>query len=78
MTPAEQMAERLDEHAAQSGEYPTDYDTVMCKDAAAMIRRLSAALVTFHALCVADAGTDEITSAIEVHLDALRAAGANV
>ena len=71
MTPAEQMAERLENRSLATIDDTAD-------DAAAMIRRLSAALVTFHALCVADAGTDEITSAIEVHLDALRAAGANV
>ena len=76
MTPAEQMAERLDDRFRHQWSPAMIAGT--CDDASAMIRRLSAALVTFHALCVADAGTDEITSAIEVHLDALRAAGANV
>ena len=77
MTPAEQMAERLDEHAAQSGEYPTDYDTVMCKDAAAMIRRLSAALVELER-GIGRYDARDMYNWRERHADALRDCGVKV
>lgn len=78
MTPAEQMAERLDEHAAQSGEYPTDYDAEMCDEAAAMIRRLSAALMDAKRLIYTYVLRPSETTWLRDHADALRDVGVKV